>query len=215
MSETVVGILGDYLKPGSAVSVQGQSGEQVAAIVKEISWDSVWLKLQSRGSEPAFRQSDEVQINYWDEGATIYSWVGSVLEINETDDKRLCLAVSEKVNIIRRKSFRTRARVPFSFTIIDATRRNLVGERVRDGETENISAGGLLFQSDLALEVGDRLALTLHLSSSQQVEAAGWVVRSEPVGQEEPSTYWTALRFLELTTEEQNLLLDFLRSYYA
>ncbi len=215
MSETVVGILGDYLKPGSAVSVQGQSGEQVAAIVKEISWDSVWLKLQSRGSEPAFRQSDEVQINYWDEGATIYSWVGSVLEINGTDDKRLCLAVSEKVNIIRRKSFRTRARVPFSFTIIDATRSNLVGERVRDGETENISAGGLLFQGDLALEVGDRLALTLHLSSSQQVEAAGWVVRSEPVGQEEPSTYWTALRFLELTTEEQNLLLDFLRSYYA
>ena len=215
MSETVVGILGDYLKPGSPVSVQGQSGEQVAAIVKEISWDSVWLKLQSRGSEPAFRQSDEVQINYWDEGATIYSWVGNVLEFNGADDKRLCLAVSEKVNIIRRKSFRTRARVPFSCTIIDATRRNLVGERVRDGETENISAGGLLFQGDLALEVGDRLALTLHLSSSQQVEAAGWVVRSEPVGQEEPSTYWTALRFLELTTEEQNLLLDFLRSYYA
>jgi hypothetical protein len=214
MNETVAGIFGDYLKTGLAVSVQESSNEQIAAIVEKISSDSVWLRLQNRSSDPAFTQNDEVQINYWDEGATVYSWVGSVLSLSDTGNKLLCVSVSQEVDIRRRKSYRTRARVPFSFTVVDAAQSDLVGERVRESETVNVSAGGLLFQSDLALAVGDRLGLTIHLPSSQQVEAAGWVVRSEPDGQEGSSGRWIALKFLETTTAEQNHLLDFLRSYY-
>ena len=213
MSPTVAGIFGDYLKEGLAVAVQRRSDEQVAAIVEDISVDSIRLKLQSRSSEPSFTQRDEVRISYWDEGSTIYSWVGSVLEVHGADHKSVNLSVSKEVQIQRRKSYRARVRTPFSFIVIDADQSDLIGERVRS-ETENISAGGLLFRSDSTLVVGDRLALTLHLSSSQQVEAAAWVVRSEPVGREEPSLRWIALRFLELSTEEQTLLLDFLRSYY-
>jgi c-di-GMP-binding flagellar brake protein YcgR len=178
MSETVTGVVGDYLKKGLAVSVQGRSGEQVAAIVEKISPDSIWLKLQSRSSDPAFTQEDKVQINYWDEGATIYSWVASVLEIDVATPKPLGLSVSKEIQIQRRKSYRARARVPFSFTVIEAATSDLVGDRIRKNVTENITAGGLLFRDDLALEVGDRLALPLHLPSSQPVEAAAWVVRS-------------------------------------
>ena len=85
MSPTVAGIFGDYLKEGLAVAVQRRSDEQVAAIVEDISVDSIRLKLQSRSSEPSFTQRDEVRISYWDEGSTIYSWVGSVLEVHPKD----------------------------------------------------------------------------------------------------------------------------------
>ena len=214
MSETVAGIFGDYLKKGLAVSIQGQSGEQVAAIVEEILPDSIWLKLQSRSSHPVFSQSAEVQIHYWDEGATIYSWVGNVLEIDGADDKHLCLSVSEEVNIQRRKSYRARVRVPFSFTVVETAEKELVTQEVRECETKNISSGALLFRDDPALEVGDRLALKLHLSSSQQVETTAWMVRSEPTGQEDPSARWIALKFLDLTMDNQNQLLNVLKSYY-
>ena len=214
MSETVAGIFGDYLRKGLAVSVVGESNEQVAAVVEEISSNSIWLSLRSRSSDPGFKPNDEVQINYWDEGATIYSWAGSILEVDSTNTQRICLSVEEEVTVRRRKSFRARAKVPFSFTVIEAAEGDLAGESVRESETVNISAGGLLFRGNLPLSVGDRLALTLHLSPSQQVEAAAWVVRAEPTSQEESSVRRIALKFLELTTEEQNSLLNFLKSYY-
>jgi c-di-GMP-binding flagellar brake protein YcgR len=214
MGETVAGNFGDYPKKGLAVSIQGRSGEQGAAIVEEILPDSIWLKLQSHSSDPVFSQGAEVQIHYWDEGATAYSWVGSVLEVDGADDKHLYLSVSEEVNIQRRKSYRTRARVPFSFTVVEAAENDLVAEEIRACETENISSGGLLFRDDPALGVGDRLALKLHLSSSQQVETTAWVVRSEPTVQEDPSVRWIALKFLDLTTENQNQLVNSLKSYY-
>ena len=182
MSEKVAGLFGDYLKKGLAVSVQGKSDEQVAAIVEEISPDSIWLNLQGRGFEPAFSQGTEVQIHYWDEGATAYSWVGNVLEVDDSDDQHLCLSVSAEVSIQRRKSYRARARVPFSFTVVEAGDSALVAEGVRESKTENISSGGLLFRDDPALGVGDRLALKLHLSPSQQVETVAWVVRTDRPG---------------------------------
>jgi hypothetical protein len=144
MSETVTGVFGDYLKTGLAVSVQGRPGEQVAAIVEKLSLDSIWLKLPSRSSDPAFTQGDKIQINYWDEGATIYSSVASVLEIDGANPKRLGLSVSEEVQIQRRKSYRARARVPFSFTVIEAAASDLVGDRIMKSLTENITTGGLL-----------------------------------------------------------------------
>ncbi|MEE8348383.1 MAG: hypothetical protein V3R94_02360 [Acidobacteriota bacterium] len=78
MTETVLGVFGDYLKKGLAVSIQKSSDAQIAAIVERISPDSIWLRLRSRSIEPVFTEGDEIQINYWDEGATIYNWGGTV-----------------------------------------------------------------------------------------------------------------------------------------
>ncbi len=64
------------------------------------------------------------------------------------------------------------------------------------------------------------MALRLNLDPSQQVNAVGWVVRSEPIERKEYQhgtimtkvTNFVAVNFLQLTAEEQNHLLLFLRS---
>lgn len=215
MSETVIGNLGDYLKMGVAVSIQGQSEEpQLAATVETISSDTVWLQLSRPTSQPAFKMGDQVQLKYWDEGAIVYGWKGEVIEIAGTENERLALSIGREVTIQRRKSYRVRARIPLSFTVIDAAEAYLVGEKVTNSETDNISVGGLLFKSNLLLKVGDRLALNVHFSPSQQVNAAGWVVRSQPAEKEGQPLHSVALKFLQLDSEEQNHLLKFLKSYY-
>ncbi|MDA2933623.1 PilZ domain-containing protein [Acidobacteria bacterium AH-259-D05] len=215
MSETIIGTLGDYLKSGLAVSIQRESQEQLAAIVDTISSDSVWLELPRPTSQSPFKKGEELGVQYWDEGAIIYSWEAEVIDIAGTENQRLSVSMSREVSVQRRKSYRALARIPFSFTVIDATEAALAGETVTNWETENISVGGLLFKSELPLKVGDRLALTIHLDSPRPVNAAGWVVRSQPVEQEGQSSHFVALRFLPLEKEEKNHLLEFLRSFYG
>ncbi|MDA2930696.1 PilZ domain-containing protein [Acidobacteria bacterium AH-259-O06] len=85
----------------------------------------------------------------------------------------------------RRKSYRVRVPVPFSFTVIDAGETELIGKQVPDSKTRNLSVGGLAFETTLPLKVGDKLEMNLQLSLSQRVNAVGWVVRSEPVSRME------------------------------
>ena len=83
-----------------------------------------------------------------------------------------------------------------------------------------MSVAGLAFDTDLSLKVGDKLALFLNLDPSLQVNAVGWVVRSEPTKRKEYQhgtimtkvTNFVAVNFIQLNAEEQNHLLRFLRS---
>ena len=52
--------------------------------------------------------------------------------------------------------------IPFWFTVIDAADLQLIGERVVNSETENISVGGLLFETSLQLKAGDKLEINLY-----------------------------------------------------
>ena len=95
----------------------------------------------------------------------------------------------------RRVTQRFSASFPFSFTISEADKADLIGQKrtstatnlsladpvgqERTSEVANISLGGLSFETDLPLTVGSKLHLDLHLSISQRIQASGLVVRSE------------------------------------
>ncbi|MDA2930268.1 PilZ domain-containing protein [Acidobacteria bacterium AH-259-O06] len=110
----------------------------------------------------------------------------------------------------RRKSLRVSSSIPLSFMVIDADQTYLIGERVLNVATQNITVGGLRFETSLPLKVGDTLEMNLHLSPSQQVNAVGWVVLSEPVERGGKYVNSVALEFLQVEAEEQKQLLQFL-----
>jgi c-di-GMP-binding flagellar brake protein YcgR len=221
MSEEGTGSVGHYLKPGLAVSIQEESGEALAATVETLSPRSVSLKLSRPTPEPSFQSGDRVWMKYWDEGATVYRWETRVTEIQGPENQKLILSISGKeVLVQRRKSYRARLPVPFSLTVIDASDTELIGAKALECTTQDVSVAGLAFDTELPLNVGDKLALSLNLDPSQQVNAVGWVVRCEPVKRKEYNhgtiitklTNLTAVNFLQLKAEEQNHLLRFLRS---
>ncbi len=221
MSEEGIGNVSHYLKPGLAVSIQEESGEALAATIKTLSPRSISLKLARPTSEPSFQSGDRVWMKYWDEGATVYRWETRVADIQGPENQTVVLSISSKeVLVQRRKSYRIRLQIPFSLTVVDAVETNLIGAKTLDCTTKNVSVAGMAFNTDLSLKVGDKLALRLNLDPPQQVNAVGWVVRSEPTKRKEylhgviitKVTNFVAVNFLQLTAEEQNHLLLFLRS---
>ena len=221
MSEEGIGSVGHYLKPGLAVSIQEESGEALAATVETLSPRSISLKLSRPTPEPSFQSGDRVWLKYWDEGATVYRWEARVAEIQGPENQKVVLSISGKqVLVQRRKSYRARVQIPCSITVVDAVDTELIGAKAHECTTKDVSVAGLAFDTDLPLKVGDKLALRLDLDPSQQVNAVGWVVRSESTKRKEyqHGTIMTklinlvAVNFLQLKAEEQNHLLLFLRS---
>jgi hypothetical protein len=221
MSDGGIGRVGHYLKPGLAVSLQGESGEAVAAIIEALSPRSISLKLARPTPEPSFQTGDRVWMKYWDEGATVYGWKTRVAKIQGPENQKLVLSISNKeVLVQRRKSYRIRLQIPFSLTVVDAVNTQLIGAKVPECTTQDVSVAGLAFNTDLSLKVGDKLALCLNFDPSLQVNAVGWVVRSEPTKRKgyqhgtimTKVTHFVALNFIQFNAEEQNHLLRFLRS---
>ena len=220
MSEEGIGSVGHYLKPGLAVSIQEESGEALAATIENLFPRSISLKLSRPTPEPSFQSGDRVWMKYWDEGATVYRWETRVAEIQGPENQKVVLSITSKeVLVQRRKSYRVCLQIPFSLTVIDAVETKLIGTKALECTTKNVSVAGLAFDTDLPLKVGGKLALRLDLDPSQQVNAVGWVVRSEPVERKEyhgtiitKLTNLVAVNFLQLKAAEQNHLLRFLRS---
>ena len=221
MSDEGIGSVGHYLKPGLAVSLQEESGEALAATIEALSPRSISLKLSRPTPEPSFKSGDRVWMKYWDEGATVYRWETRVAEIQGPENQKVILSISNKeVLVQRRKSYRIRLQIPFSLTVVDAADTQLIGAKDPKCTTQDVSVAGLAFDTDLSLKVGDKLALCLNLDPSLQVNAVGWVVRSEPTKRKEYQhgtimtkvTNFVAVSFIQLNAEEQNHLLRFLRS---
>ena len=199
-----------YLKIGLAVSVQGKSGQELAATVIAISPGELRLELSRPSSQPPLQEGESVGIKYWDTKAVVYHWDAEVIQISGSENQQVTIGVSGGVVLQRRKSYRARLPIPFSFTVIDAVETQLIDEKVRNSTTQNISVGGLAFETPLPLKLEDKLEIHLRLSSSQTVNVVGWVVRSEPVEGNGKDLHFVALMFLQLEAEEQSQLLKFL-----
>ena len=205
-NEEPAGGPGNYPKIGSVISIHVKSKGEVAATVTGSSLDEISIEL-ARASSVPFRKGDRVRLKYWAEGAMAYYWDAKVLRKAKKQMK--LLLGSEGVTVQRRTAYRVRARVPLTFTVIDSADSYLIGETAKC-KTQNISVGGLAFETSLPMKVGDKLAVKLHFSSSRHVDAVGWILRSDQVEREGVQVHSVALAFLQCEAEDQNQLLQFL-----
>ena len=199
------------LSIGQAISIcLLESRAELAATVTKISPDKISLELSRPTSPLSFQEGEQVRIKCL-EKRIVYCWDVEVVEISGPGNKHVEVSIrGEGVTVERRKSLRVSSSIPLSFMVIDADQTYLIGERVLNVATQNITVGGLRFETSLPLKVGDTLEMNLHLSPSQQVNAVGWVVLSEPVERDGKYVNSVALEFLQLEAEEQKQLLQFL-----
>ena len=205
-----------YLRVGLKLSIAPllKPSAELAAAVTQISPDQIDFKLLRSTSERSFRKGDRVRVKYWEDA--VYYFDSEILAVSGSADEQVAVSrPSEGISVQRRKAPRVRVPIPFSFTVISAAKTELVGETVSDCQTHNISLGGLKFETDLPLALGDRLEINLHLTPSQLVNAVGWVVRSEEVERDGKSLHSVAMEFLQLEAKEQNQFLLFLLNCFS
>ncbi len=205
-----------YLRVGLRLSIAPllKPSAELAATVTQISADQIDFELLRSTSERSFRKGDRVRVKYWEDA--VYYFDSQILTVSGSADEQVAVSrPSEGISVQRRKAARVRVPIPFSFTVIAAAQTELVGETVSDCQTQNISLGGLKFETSLPLAPGDRLELDLCLNPSQFVNAVGWVVRSETVERDGKSLHAVGMEFLQLEAKEQTQFLLFLLNCFS
>jgi hypothetical protein len=118
----------------------------------------------------------------------------------------------------RRAQLRYDIEVPVSFRQVDPTTREPRGKGAQ-GSTTNVSPGGMLFRSDVQVEVGQELDIVLPLSASDRISTLGVVTRLRmpsglPAGVESDPA-WTAgceiaVKFTRMTSVDQDRIVRFI-----
>jgi len=178
--------------------------------VIEISGDEVVLELATPDSPSSFEKGQSVQIKYWRE-ETLYCWDAEVIKAGKNESVTVLIS-DIGVSLNQRIYHRVPLSLPFSFTVVGPAKSQTRGQRFDICQTQDISLGGLGFQTPVSLSVRDRLDIDLQLSPRQQVNALGWVVRCEPTVYEGKRMNSVGVQFLQ-TEEEQIKLLDYLSKF--
>ncbi len=199
-----------YLKIGGTLTLQGKTEEELGATVARISPGRLGLELSGPTLKLPLQVGEKVGIRYWDKGVIVYSWEAEIVDTSGLRKQQVEVCIGRKAVVQRRTSCRVCLPIPFSFTVIGAADSQLISQKAFKGTTQNISAGGLAFETSLPLEVRDRLAINLHLSSSSNLDTRGWVVRSQPVENRGDDLQSIALMFQQLEAKKQDRLLKFL-----
>ena len=94
--------------------------------------------------------------------------------------------------------------------MVNAAKSELTGKIVTESQTENISAGGLKFETDIPLQLGDTLVVSLDLSPAPKLTLYGWVVWTKKIEKEGQLRFLIGLAFLQLEPDQQIQLLQFM-----
>jgi len=197
---------GAYPRTGSAISIHVKSKGEVPAMVTQSSPDEVCLELARPVWPLPFREGSQVRIKYWDEGAIAYFWEAKILKASK---RNVVALLGGGITVQRRLSNRVRTQIRLACTVIDAADQYLVGEEF-SCKTKDISVGGLAFETHLPLDEGDRLAVRIHFSPSNQIDVVGWIVRATPIERHGEVINSVALQFLHCEAKDQNHLFRFL-----
>ena len=205
--ETSTSSPGAYPRTGSAISIHVKSKGEVPAMVTQSSPNEICLELARPVWPLPFRKGSQVRIKYWDEGAIAYFWEAKILKASKQNVVAILLGGG--ITVQRRQSYRLRTQVPLACTVIDAADRYLVGEEFKC-KTKDISVGGLAFETYLPLDTGDRLAMRIHFSPTNQIDVVGWILRATPIERNGDVINTVAVQFLQCEAKDQNHLLRFL-----
>jgi len=199
------------LKVGSPVSICPQKPEcEFPGVITDISPETIRVELLEPTLPLPFKSGDGALVLYWQKDE-LYYFGPKVLEASGPN--LVLSAPDSTMDVQRRTSYRLSASVPLSYTVVNATKSELTGRIITESRTEDISSGGLKFETDLPLELGDTLVVSLDLSPAPKMTLHGWVVWTEKIEKEGQLRFLIGLAFLQMEPEEQIRLLQFMTRF--
>jgi hypothetical protein len=110
------------------------------------------------------------------------------------------------INFMRRRHERRNSLNLINFTVAEENGRPA---RSGMGRTRNISGSGLLMETHIPLEPGEKLEMTLGIGDNT-VEIRGYVVHMEPA---ESDWFWSGIEFTDIDREGRKALVDYLEAF--
>jgi len=195
---------------GQALSISLlPSKEAFAAIVTKISSHDIRLDLSYITPDSVPQVGESVSVRYWDKEAA-YTFDSQILKVTRSTCHEFVISRPPRVSVAQpRQEERFQKQVLFTFTIVMAQQKELIGQYIQNARTLDISAGGLKFKSECPLKSGDKLEISLTLSPSQELQVSAsvaWCGRLADGG----SDWSVGLEFPDLEPEDRNHLLVFL-----
>ena len=203
-------------QPVFLYSAQGDTKQEHLAKIIQVSDSEINLDLSESRRESArtdrqfqCQTGESLQLRSWDEEA-LYSFEVKVAKISKDNQLLSISRTKPGMTLQRRRQLRTDLRVPFSFTVIDATQVQLVTDEILKAKTENLSLSGLRFESALLLKEGDEILVMLPIIPLSGLNASGTVIWT----QRKSGTAHLSIgvRFRQLMPEEQDQILQFMES---
>ncbi len=101
--------------------------------------------------------------------------------------------------------------VPFSFSVIESKNPHVPKNQTFTYHTQDISGGGLRFETHLELSSGDLLNLTLMLPGLDPVKVSARVVWCQSIQNSKgESTFEGGIEFIDIDEEEQDRIIGFM-----
>ena len=201
-----------HLEEGATVGLVpiGTPDQGIAALVTGASQLRVQLRPILATLSLPFKEEQQVRIDYWEEDV-VHTWAGVVAGVSNNGGQFVTvLLCGNHVTIERRVSSRVRRSIPFLFTVIDAAEPSLMGQQDHHAKTQDISAGGIKFETSLPLQTGDRLGIGLLASPTEPIGTIGLVINSEESAEAQVSLI--RVQFLPSEDHVKTALLEFLAS---
>ena len=211
MTETRQRAADHYPEIGGRVSLAlMRSAAERVATVTEVSIEETLLELTRPALPLPFKQGEPVWMKHCEE-EDIFYWGGVVNEVSGPQNQRVAITDSgDWVRLERRQYSRLAVDIPITFRVVNAPSSKIPTEVVYSNKTQNMSVGGLAFETQVPLEKGDELQINFDVAWPQELTASGWIVRSEPIQQGGKCLNRVAFEFLGLPTRERKLILAFL-----
>jgi len=117
----------------------------------------------------------------------------------------------EKIEEINSPDRRVNERLEIGLKVIYSRfKPGQTNSRVREGFTNNISSGGMLFQSEISFEQGKILDIELTFPEGfASIKCLGRVIRSDQINQQE-NKFNIAVCFLDLPNSERSRINDYI-----
>lgn len=187
------------------------------AVIVKISPAELWLGLASPDRRlETMRPNQTVKLTVARTNAALLGQSGFLRPLGGSKSRVFAVVrpgVLERVQ--RRAHVRYQMDLPIYFRHLDPKTREPRGKAV-SGLTVNVSPGGLLFESDAHVELGDELDVTLPLTGSDRISTVGLVTRvrgaddGDSSPNVEPERTEVAVRFTRITAVDQDRIVRFI-----
>jgi c-di-GMP-binding flagellar brake protein YcgR len=158
------------------------------------------------GSAALVNVGEKINMFYWDSMAQ-YAFEARVIATANGRVPTITLEKRSEIQRMQRRSyFRIQARIRIVFNI-ESDGDGSTEPQHYEGQTLNISGGGMLLSTNINLDIGDNLPLKLYLSEQEYIASTGRVERIEHLGAK--GLYRAGIVFVMISENDRDKIIAF------
>ncbi len=185
----------------------------MAAIVSKVLPDAMWLRLFADDRDPGtLERGTHVKLKFWDAQGVGYQ-ADTLIAARRLPGGDTLLVQRPKavVPAQQRGFFRLDVAVPFSLVVLAAANPSVTSKTFAF-MSQDLSAGGLRFESDAELSLNDRVRVTLHMPPNSDLMSDARIAWKRAASLTSGRTKLFGIEFVRMSERQRDGIFAFLFS---